>query len=219
MCSPCWQKATMSEPTVYIVDDDPSARRGLTRLVRAAGLNAQSFASAADFLDSGRHGGPGCIVLDVRMPEMNGPELQERLGQADSRMPIIFLSGHADVPTAARVMKKGAVDFLTKPVDKDDLLEAIRLSLAKDAENSAQRAENHASHEHIERLTPREQEVMTCVISGMLNKQIATRLGIAEDTVKVHRGRVMHKLGISSVADLVRLCEKAGIAPAESNGQ
>ena len=209
----------MSEQTVYIIDDDPSARRGLTRLVRAAGLSAQSFASAADFLDSRKHGGPGCIVLDVKMPEMTGPELQERLGQADYRMPIIFISGHADVPTATRAMKKGAVDFLTKPVDKDDLLKAIHLSLAKDAENRAQRGENHAAHEHIERLTPREHEVMTCVISGMLNKQIAARLGISEDTVKVHRGRVMHKLGISSVADLVRLCEKAGIAPAESNGQ
>jgi len=205
----------MSEQTVYIIDDDPSARRGLTRLVRAAGLNSQSFASAADFLDSGVQGGPGCIVLDFIMPEMTGPELQEHLGKADYCMPIIFLSGHADVPTAAQVMKKGAVDFLTKPVDKDDLLEAIRLSLAKDAENRAQTAESGSILEQIEKLTAREHEVMTHVISGRLNKQIAVDLDIAEDTVKIHRGRVMHKLGVSSVAQLVRLCDKAGIVPAE----
>ena len=205
----------MSEQTVYIIDDDPSARRGLTRLVRAAGLNAQSFASAAEFLDSGLQGGPGCIVLDVKMPAMTGPELQERLGKADYCMPIIFLSGHADVPTAARAMKKGAVDFLTKPVDRDDLLEAIRLSLAKDAENWAQRAESGSTLEQIEKLTPREHEVMTHVISGKPNKQIAAELEIAEDTVKIHRGRVMQKLGVSSVAELVRLSDKAGIAPAE----
>ena len=205
----------MSEQTVYIIDDDPSARRGLTRLVRAAGLNSQSFASAADFLDSGVQGGPGCIVLDFRMPEMTGSELQEHLGKADYCMPIIFLSGHADVPTAAQVMKKGAVDFLTKPVDKDDLLEAIRLSLAKDAENRAQTAESGSILEQIEKLTAREHEVMTHVISGRLNKQIAVDLDIAEDTVKIHRGRVMHKLGVSSVAQLVRLCDKAGIVPAE----
>jgi FixJ family two-component response regulator len=205
----------MSEQTVYIIDDDPSARRGLTHLVRAAGLNAQSFASAADFLASGLQAGPGCIVLDVRMPEMTGPELQERLGHADYHMPIIFLSGHADVPTAAQAMKKGAVDFLTKPVDKDDLLEAIRLSLAEDAGNRAQRAESGAILEQIETLTPREHEVMTHVISGKLNKQIAADLGIAEDTIKTHRGRVMQKLGVSSVAELVRVCDKAGIAPAE----
>jgi len=205
----------MSEQTVYIIDDDPSARRGLTRLVRAAGLNSQSFASAADFLDSGVQGGPGCIVLDFIMPEMTGPELQEHLGKADYCMPIIFLSGHADVPTAAQVMKKGAVDFLTKPVDKDDLLEAIRLSLAKDAENRAQTAESGSILEQIEKLTAREHEVMTHVISGRLNKQIAVDLDIAEDTVKIHRGRVMHKLGVSSVAQLVRLGDKAGIVPAE----
>jgi FixJ family two-component response regulator len=206
----------MSEPTVFVIDDDPSARRGIMRLVRAAGLNAKSFASAVDFLDSGLQGGPGCILLDVRMPDMTGPELQAELCKGEYCMPIIFLSGHADVPTAAQAMKKGAVDFLTKPVDRDDLLKAIRLSLAKDAENRAQRAESGSILEQIEKLTPREHEVMRLVISGKLNKQIAAELDIAEDTVKVHRGRVMRKLGISSVAELVRFCEKAGIAPAKS---
>jgi len=205
----------MSEPTVFIIDDDPSARKGITRLVRAAGMNAESFASAEDFLTSGRSDGPGCIVLDVRMPEMTGPELQEELDRADYCMPIIFLSAHGDVPTTAKAMKKGAVDFLTKPVDKDDLLEAIRISLAKDAEKCAQRAESNFMSEHIKRLTPREYEIMTYVITGMLNKQIAFELNISEETVKIHRGRVMQKLEIVSVAELVRLCGKAGVAPAK----
>jgi FixJ family two-component response regulator len=205
----------MNEPTVFIIDDDPSARRGLTRLVRAAGLNAESFGSARDFLASDRRDGPGCIVLDVSMPNMTGPELQEELCRDDYCMPIIFLSAHGDVPTAAQTLKKGAVDFLTKPVDRDDLLSAIHQSLAKDAENRDQRTEREAINEGIRELTSREYEVMTWVITGMLNKQIAAELGISEETVKIHRGRVLHKLGVDSVARLVRLCEKVGIAPAE----
>ena len=206
----------MSEPTVHIIDDDPSARRGLTRLIRATGMNAESFGSAADFLASGKRDGPGCIVLDVQMPEMTGPELQEELCKSDYCMPIIFLSAHGDVPTTARTMKRGAVDFLTKPVDRADLQSAIRAALALDAENRAQLAVRGSTNEHIGKLTPREHEVMKYVISGMLNKQIGGELGIAEDTVKLHRGRVMHKLGIDSVAELVRLCEHAGVAPAET---
>jgi FixJ family two-component response regulator len=205
----------VSEPTVFIIDDDPSARRGVTRLVRAAGMHAESFASAREFLASEHCEGPGCVVLDVRMPDMTGPELQEELSKAEYCMPIIFISAHGDIPTATRAMKKGAVDFLIKPVDRDELLEAIRMSLAKDADNRAQRAESLSIDEHIKRLTPREHEVMTYVITGMLNKQIAFELDISEETVKIHRGRVMEKLEIDSVAELVRLCEKAGIAPAE----
>ena len=205
----------MSDPTVFIIDDDPSARRGVTRLVRAAGLNAESFPSAEDFLASGKADAPGCIVLDVRMPEMTGPELQAELGKAEHCLPIIFLSGHADVPIAAKAMKRGAADFLTKPVDRDDLLEAIRVSLEKDEENRAWEAEHADAQARIEDLTPREREVMTWVITGMLNKQIAGELDISEETVKIHRGRVMQKLGLVSVAELVRLCEKAGIPPAE----
>ena len=202
----------MSEPTVFIIDDDPSARRGLTRLVRAAGLNAESFASAGtEFLASEHHTGPGCIVLDVQMPEMTGPELQEELAKADYSMPIVFLSAHADVPITAGAMKKGAVDFLTKPVDGKDLLAAIEESLARDAENREQRAETLSIQKLIETLTPREHEVMTYVITGMLNKQIAGHLEISEETVKIHRARVMQKLGVVSVAELVRLCEKVGI--------
>ncbi len=206
----------MSDATVFIIDDDPSARRGLTRLVRAAGLNAESFASGTEFLASEHHTGPGCIVLDVQMPEMTGPELQEELAKADYSMPIVFLSAHADVPIAAGAMKRGAVDFLTKPVDGKDLLAAIEESLARDAENREQRAEASSIQELIETLTPREHEVMTYVITGMLNKQIAGDLEISEETVKIHRSRVMQKLRLVSVAALVRLCEKAGIEPARS---
>ncbi len=205
----------MSDPTVFIIDDDPSARRGLTRLVRAAGLNAESFASAGDFLTSRFRGGPGCIVLDVRMPEMTGPELQDELGKSDYCMPIVFLSAHADVPIAARAMKEGAVDFLTKPVDAADLLSAVHVSLARDAENRAQCKEKTSIQALMEKLTPREHEVMTYVITGMLNKQIAGYLGISDETVKIHRARVMKKLHLVSVAELVRLCEKAGIPPAQ----
>jgi len=203
-------------PKIFIVDDDPSARRGLTRIIRAAGMETEAFASAADLLESGRYDGHGCIVLDVRMPEMTGPELQDKLCAAGKSLPIIFVSGHGDVPTTARVMKKGAVDFLTKPVDRDELLSAIRASLARDAEHRAKQSESKAVKDRMGTLTPREFEVMTYVITGMLNKQIAAELAIAEDTVKIHRGRMMRKLGIVSTAELVRLCGMAGILPAGS---
>ena len=186
----------------------------LTRLVRAAGFPAEAFASAADFLASGRAEQPGCLVLDVRMPEMSGPELQDALQSAEWCLPIIFLSAHGDVPTAAGAMKKGAVDFLTKPVDRDDLLGALQKALARDAAGRAREADHQDLNGRLEALTPREHQVMTYVISGRLNKQIADALGISEETVKVHRGRVMQKLGLASVAELVRLCEKAGVEPA-----
>jgi len=206
----------MSEPTVYIIDDDPSVRRGVTRLLRAAGMTTESFASARDFLVSGRCAGPGCIIVDIRMPDMTGPELQEELALAENCMPLIFLSAHGDVPTAAHAMKKGAVDFLTKPVDRKELLKAVHTSLARDAANRAQWTEKNSIHERIKRLTPREREVMTYVIAGRLNKKIAYELGVSEETVKIHRGRVMQKLGVGSVAELVRICGKVNIAPADS---
>ena len=208
----------MNENTVFIIDDDPSARNGITRLVNAAGLKVVPYASAEEFLESGNQDGPGCIVLDVRMPDMTVPELHEKLSKEDYCMPIIFLSAYTDVPTTVHAMKKGAVDFLAKPVDRDDLLEAINVSLAKDAENRTQRSKNAAIKEHLERLTPREYEVMTYVITGMLNKQIAGEMSISEETIKIHRSRLMHKLEIVSVAELVRLCQKAGIESARIEG-
>jgi FixJ family two-component response regulator len=205
----------MSQTTVFIIDDDPSARQGLSRLMNAAGINAESFASAKDFLESGKYQIPGCIILDVKMPDMTGPELQDELVKTGIEMPIIFLSGHADVPTTASTMKKGAVNFLTKPVDSEDLLEAIRESLSRDEAIRTDHEELNIINDKIKALTPREYEIMTYVITGMLNKQIAAELNISIETIKIHRGRVMHKLGIVSVAELARLCENAGIAPAQ----
>ena len=208
----------MSEPTVFIIDDDPSVLKGLTRLVKAAGFMTESFSSAVDFLASARIEGPGCIVLDVQMPEMTGPELQDELSKMEYAMPIIFLSAHGDVPTTAQAMKMGAVDFLTKPVDVNDLIEVINLSLEKDAESRSEHAVNSTINELLKTLTPREHEVMTYVITGLLNKQIASEMSISEETVKVHRGRLMQKLEIVSVAELVRLCEKIGVTPAIIKG-
>jgi FixJ family two-component response regulator len=205
---------TTPSPTVFLVDDDPSVRRGLARLVGVSGFVTESFDSASDFLAAERFGNPGCIVLDVQMPEMTGLELQDALERVGCTLPIIFLSAHGDVPITASVMKKGAVDFLTKPVDCDDLISAIKRAIATDTAKRLERDEVAALAERLSALTPREHEVMTYVISGILNKQIAAELGISEDTIKIHRGRVMQKLNIVSVAELVRLCEKAGIAPA-----
>ena len=202
------------KPIIFIVDDDPSARRGLTRLVRAAGLRVEPFDSAAAFLASEHRHGPGCIVLDVKMAGMTGPELQDQLAKEECCLPIIFLSAHADVPTAAQTMKKGAADFLTKPVDREDLLAAVRTALEKNAQQREQRAEAAAISGQIKLLTPREYEVMTLVIAGQLNKHIADALDISEETVKIHRGNMMRKLGVISVAELVGLCAKARVDPA-----
>ena len=210
---------TDEKTTVFIIDDDPSARKGLARLVRAAGMSVEAYGSAKEFLERKHYDGYGCILLDVKMPEMDGLELQEELVKADYNMPIIFVSGHADVPIAARAMKKGAVDFLTKPVDRDHLLKAIKDSLTKDRENRKALSVIAKVRERLDTLTRREYEVMTFVIAGMLNKQIAYDLEIAEDTVKIHRGRMMRKMNVESVAELVRLTEIAGVNPAEAGDQ
>lgn len=202
------------KPTIFVVDDDPSARRGLKRLIRAAGYEVETFDSAADFLAADPKDKPGCLVLDVMMPDMTGPQLQETLDKMCCGLPIVFLSAHGDVPTTARAMKQGAVDFLTKPVDAEDLIAAIRDSLELDAGNRARLAKTTAFTELVRQLTRREHEVMTMVIGGLLNKQIAAELGISEITVKIHRRRVMKKLRIESVAELVRQCAGVGVAPA-----
>jgi FixJ family two-component response regulator len=206
---------TDERPTVFIIDDDPSASKGLSRLVRAAGMHVEAYGSAREFLERRHYDGNGCILLDVKMPEMNGLELQEELAKANYSLPIIFVSGHADVPMTAQAMKKGALDFLTKPVDRDHLLKAIYDSLAKDRENREMLSVKAKVRDRLATLSPREYEVMTFVIAGMLNKQIAYELGIVEDTVKIHRGRVMKKMNAASVPELVRLADIAGIEPAE----
>ncbi len=206
---------TDQTPTIFIIDDDPSARRGLSRLIRVAGFNVRAFASAKGFLAKQHYNGPGCIVLDVQMPDFSGLDLQAELNKAEYNMPIIFISAHGDVPMTAQAMKDGALDFLTKPVDRDQLLNAIRTALAKDLASREEHGELEQIRARLAKLTPREFEVMTFVLAGMLNKQIGYKLGIAEDTVKIHRGRVMSKMGVVSVAELVRLTQRAGVEPAD----
>ena len=200
---------------VYVVDDDASFRKSLLRLLKAHGLAAQAYDSAPDFLKSGLAARTGCIVLDVRMPGLSGLDLQAELARAECAMPVVFLTGHGDIPMSVQAMKKGAVDFLTKPVDEDSLLAAIRHALARNETQLREHAEIEAVRGRIRTLTERELEVMRHVIAGELNKQIGDRLGVVEKTVKVHRARVMEKMGVPSVAELVRLCSLAGIAPAE----
>lgn len=203
-------------PTVFIVDDDPSVRKGLGRLLKSEGYMVKLFDSAQKFLETDPScKGPACLVLDMEMPGMTGADLQQKLQQKEYALPIVFITGHGDIPMGVKAMKKGAVDFLTKPFDENDLLNAIEEALRKDIEKRKAIDERQSILKKIEALTPREYEIFTYVITGMLNKQIAYALNISEKTVKVHRGRVMEKLGLDSVAQLVRMAGKAGIPPAE----
>ena len=198
-----------AEPaTVFVVDDDASVRKALTRSIQAAGLNVKAFASAREFLDQGPPEGPGCLVLDVRMPDLSGLDLQAELNSRNVQTPIIFITGHGDIPVTVKAMKGGAVDFLPKPFKASNLLGAIREAIKKDERLQASRAETAQVQRRIQTLTPREREVLGLVVKGLLNKQIAAELGAAERTVKVHRGRVMHKMQVQSVADLVRAVER-----------
>lgn len=196
---------------VCVVDDDESIRGSLSRLFRSVGLAAETFASAQAYLDCVAYDGPSCLVLDVRMPGVGGLELQQIL--AYRKVPIVFLTGNGDVPMCAEAMKAGAVDFLTKPVDETVLTEAVARALERSVQERARAAERAATLARFDTLTPREFEVMQRVIAGLLNKQIAAELGTAEKTVKIHRGRVMEKMGVASVADLVRLANVAGVKP------
>lgn len=196
--------------TIFIVDDDPSVRTSLSRLLRASGFEVEAFVSGEAFFAREPFDGVGCVILDLRMPGVSGTELQQRLDDGSSDLPVIFLSGHGEVPDSVRAMKQGAVDFFTKPVDEDVLLGAIALALERHAATRATRDEREAIQRRLDTLTAREREVLRHVVTGALNKQIAGHMGIAEGTVKVHRGRVMEKLGVQSVADLVRLCDAAG---------
>lgn len=200
----------MSEerPTVFVVDDDPSIRRGLGRLVRSAGLAVETFAAASEFLQRPPHAAPGCVLIDLRMPDMNGLELQHTIAAAGHDMPVIFISGNGDIPTTVKAMKAGAFDFLTKPFDEERLLDAIRRALERDGQLRAQREERRKWQTRYNELTPREREVCDLVAGGMLNKQIAFKLGTTEKTIKVHRSRVMEKLVVRSVAELVRLVDR-----------
>jgi len=193
------------------VDDDESIRRSLARLFRSARLAAETFASGKELLDRAAHDGPSCLVLDVWMPGLDGLALQQALAARETQ--IVFLTGHGDVPMCAGAMKAGAVDFLTKPVDDEELLAAVSRALARSARVRESSAERASARTRLDTLTPREFEVMQRVIAGLLNKQIADELGAAEKTVKIHRGRMIKKMGVASVAELVRVAQAAGVAP------
>ena len=195
-------------PTVFVVDDDPAVLKGLSRLMRAARLEVATFNSPQEFLERHDPNVPGCLVLDLSMPGLNGLELQEVLTTKGAAVPIIFLTGHGDVPTSVKAMKRGALDFLTKPVNDDDLLQAVHAAIEKDRIARQARAEVDDILQRLATLTPREREVLTHVVSGQLNKEIAQDLGTVEQTIKVHRARVMEKMKVDSVAELVRLTER-----------
>ena len=201
-------------PTVFVVDDDASVRRALQRLMASVKLRVETFASAREFLGCQPARGPACLVLDVRMPGLSGLDLQHELSRADQALPIIFITGHGDIPMSVRAMKAGAVDFLQKPFNDRELFDAVYQALARNRRARREQAELAEIQRRLGTLTRREYEVLTWVITGMLNKQIAAALGVAEKTITVHRARVMQKLHIVSVAALVRLAEKAGIPPA-----
>lgn len=202
-------------PTVFVIDDDASVRTSLERLLSAAGLRVETFSSAEMYLARVPHRGIGCIVLDVCMCGLSGAELQVELAGRGNDIPIIFLTGHGSIPLTVTVLKQGATDFLTKPVDEEILLKTIYQALRRSADIVRNRTEIDGRRERLETLTPRELQVMREVLTGALNKQIAARLGIAEKTVKVHRGRIMEKLRLCSVAELVRFCEAAGVPPGD----
>jgi FixJ family two-component response regulator len=205
-----------SPPNVFLVDDDASVRRALGRLIKSAGHNVQTFASAREFLGT-KTGSEeaACLVLDVRMPGLTGMDLQRELQTINRNVPIVFITGHGDIPMSVKAMKAGAVDFLSKPVKDTDLLRAIERALARACRDRAEREIVEDIQGRVEKLTPREREVMSLVVRGLLNKQIAFELGTVEKTVKVHRARVMEKMQVESLAELVRLAGKVGIPRAK----
>jgi FixJ family two-component response regulator len=204
--------------TTFLVDDDPAVLKAITRLLNAAGYRTKSFSSPQEFLSAHDPSIPGCAIIDLVMSELDGLHLQQALLETGSERPIIFLSGKGDVLTSVRAMKAGAVDFLTKPVKREALFSAVVRAAKVDALSRQKRDESKSIGDRLATLTHREREVLGYVIAGRLNKQIAASLGTVEKTVKVHRGRMMSKLGVKSVADLVRLAEKAGIVPAHGSG-
>jgi FixJ family two-component response regulator len=197
-----------ADPTVLVIDDDPEFRSSVGRLLRSVGLDARLFASAPDFLKSERPTGPTCLVLDVRLPGPSGLDFQRELAEADVQIPIIFITGHGDVPMSVQAMKRGAIEFLTKPFRDQDLIDAIQLGLARDRAGRENEKALYALRARFEALTPREREVMIHVVRGRLTKQIAHHIGISESTVKVHRSNLMQKMSVRSVVELGRMADQ-----------
>jgi len=200
-----------ADAIIAIVDDDPSVRKALERLIRSEGWKTETFGSAQEFLVSARTEAPTCLVLDLQLPGLSGLDLQKRMTEAGMEIPIVFLTGHGNIPTSVKAMKAGAIEFLTKPVDEQDLLKAIQEAIERDRRTRQQQTRVRDLRDRYESLTSREREVMRQVISGLLNKQIAAELKITEDTVKFHRGHIMGKMRADSLADLVRMAENLGI--------
>jgi len=204
-------QASAGEPIVLIVDDDPSMRRALTNLFQSVGLKVEAFSSAAEILEAKPPAVPSCLVLDIRLPGSSGLDLQADLAKANIHTPIIFITGHGDIPMTVRAMKSGAVDFLTKPVRDQDMLDAVQAAIERDRRRRDAEKSISGVRSRFEGLTARERDVLALVASGLMNKQVAAELGLAEITVKIYRGQIMRKMGAKSLADLVRMTDALGI--------
>lgn len=204
-----------ADPIVFVIDDDASVRDAVKRLIASVGLRVETFGSTREFLAAKRPDVPACLVLDVRLPDVSGLEFQGELAELDFQIPIIFITGHGDIPMTVRAMKAGAVEFLTKPFRGQELLDAVQEAIAKDRAAWSERAQMAVLRARYDTLTPREKEVLKLVASGLLNKQVGAELGTSELTVKTHRGRVMEKMGADSLADLVRMSERLNSSAAK----